>query len=405
MEEHPKTSRLILRGFAVMGLTLACLVLISIVLELLGADAKISGLFYDSESGWRLYAKQPWISLYRFGTIPGLLLGIVALGVWIFSLSYPRVAPWRRYALLVLLTIVVGGGIVVNGFLKPYWGRPRPVQTQIFDGAWEYRAPLSPGVPGKGTSFPCGHCTMGFVFVSLWFVRRKSPGLAWAGLCSGLAWGGFLSAARVVQGAHFTSDAIWSLGVILLTAQGLYYFVLRIPAHEEKAANAPGIPATEQLGTETVESPEKSVSERKAPGKRRLAIAFVILAGLMTLFFLSRRPVYEALHVPIYLVTGTERLILVTNVEPSRVTISHLPIELAQLRFESQGFGLPFSKWITHLFVKDYNKTREYWVLMETRGYFSEMDHFVVIQMPQALKDVTSVDLRIEPDAAFPKRP
>ncbi|MDI6795462.1 MAG: phosphatase PAP2 family protein [Desulfatibacillaceae bacterium] len=405
MEDRPKSSRFFVRGLAVMGLTLVCLVAISLVMEFLGADAKISGLFYDAQGGWSLYAKQPWISLYKFGTIPGLLLGLGALGVWIFSLSYPRIAPWRRYALLVLLTIVVGGGIVVNGFLKPYWGRPRPVQTQIFDGAWEYRSPLSPGVPGRGTSFPCGHCTMGFVFVSLWFVRRKSPAIAWAGLCGGLVWGGFLSAARVVQGAHFTSDALWSLGVILLSAQGLYYFVLRIPAHEEQGAKPPGIPAAVQSGPEDADSTDKSLSAKKTPGKRRLVIAFVILAGLMTLFFLTRRPVYEALHVPIYLVTGTEKLILVTNVEPSRVTVSYLPIELARLRFESQGFGLPFSKWITHLFVKDYNKTREYWVLMETRGYFSEMDHFIVIQMPQALKDVTSVEMRIEPDAVFPQKP
>jgi membrane-associated PAP2 superfamily phosphatase len=405
VKERLKNSRLLFQGLAAMGITLACLVLVSLVMEFFGADAKISGLFYDTESGWGLYSKQPWISIYKFGTIPGLLLGITALGVWIFSLSSPRIAPWRRYALLVLLTMVIGGGLVVNGFLKPYWGRPRPSQTQIFDGAWEYRPPLSPGVPGRGTSFPCGHCTMGFVFVSLWFVRRKSPALAWAGLCGGLAWGGFVSAARVVQGAHFTTDALWSLGVILLTAQGLYYFVLRIRAHEEQAAGPPDADAGTISGPEDAGGLQQGNTAETRPGKRRLLLAFAILAGLMSLFFLTRRPVYEALHVPLYLVAGTERLILVTNVEPGKISISHLPIELARLRFESCGFGLPFSTWKTHLFVKDYDLTREYWVLIETGGYYSEMDHTIEIQMPEALKGITRVELRIEPAPTFPGRP
>jgi membrane-associated PAP2 superfamily phosphatase len=41
-----------------------------------------------------------------------------------------------------------------------------------------------------------------------------------------------LSLARIVQGAHFVSDTLWSFGTMMLISGILYYFVLRIPSQE-----------------------------------------------------------------------------------------------------------------------------------------------------------------------------
>ena len=124
--------------------------------------------------------------------------------------------------------------LIVNGILKPYWGRPRPNQIQELGGQYVYRHVLNPGIPGKGKSFPSGHSTMGFIFVSLIYFHRKSRSAAWIGGISGIVYGSVISAARVVQGAHFVTDCIWSLGVIWMVATISYYHVLRIPSAERK---------------------------------------------------------------------------------------------------------------------------------------------------------------------------
>jgi len=113
--------------------------------------------------------------------------------------------------------------------MKDYWGRPRPIQIREFVGQWEYRQVLSAGTPGKGKSFPCGHATMGFIFLSLCFLRRRSRAVAASGLIAGIGLGGVVSAGRVVQGAHFLSDAVWSLGIVIIVSAALYYLILRIP--------------------------------------------------------------------------------------------------------------------------------------------------------------------------------
>ena len=197
-------------------------------------DLKITGQFFRPDTGWYLKDAQPWRFLYDYGTIPGLLLTVGSLILFFAGYFRKRFRNWQKYMLLVLLTSILGGGIIVNSILKPYWGRPRPGQIKEFGGMWDYRHPYQPGTPGKGQSFPCGHCTMGFLFTSLVFFRRKSRPIAYAGGAFGLVYGSALGVARIVQGGHYPSDVLWSLGVILSVATVLYFFVLRIPDHESQ---------------------------------------------------------------------------------------------------------------------------------------------------------------------------
>jgi membrane-associated PAP2 superfamily phosphatase len=220
------------RGYFWVGGTVGALLLFTWVWSAMGMDLRVSALFFDPTRGWVFHDRQPWYGLYRYGTIPGIVFSAGALLGWAAGFRHRRLASWRPYLLLVVLTTVIGSGIIVNTVLKPYWGRPRPDQCTVFGGQWEYRDIHQPGTPGKGASFPSGHASIAFVFIVLYGFQRRSPRLALIGGTAGLGYGGLMSITRVVQGAHFAADTVWSLGVMALTAQVLYYFVLRIPARD-----------------------------------------------------------------------------------------------------------------------------------------------------------------------------
>ena len=52
---------------------------------------------------------------------------------------------------------------------------------------------------------------------------QNQRGWALAALLIGLAYGSLMGVGRIVQGAHFPSDVVWSWGVTFLTAAVLYY--------------------------------------------------------------------------------------------------------------------------------------------------------------------------------------
>ncbi|MCP3951229.1 MAG: phosphatase PAP2 family protein, partial [Desulfobacterales bacterium] len=227
------------RGWlTVAGLTVA-LVAVTAVLTSAGTDLRLAGWFYDPGRGWFLGQAQPWQWLYQYGTIPGLVVTLVALVGWFVTRIRRDLAVWRPYCLIVVLTTLIASGILVNAVLKQYWGRPRPDQITDFGGQWTYRDVHRPGIPGQGGSFPSGHCAMGFTLVSLFFIHRRSKLIAYVGGGAGILLGGALSVTRIVQGAHFLTDTLWSLGLNLIVAAALYYLVLKIPVGRQRAAPVP----------------------------------------------------------------------------------------------------------------------------------------------------------------------
>ncbi|MFZ5761046.1 MAG: phosphatase PAP2 family protein [Thermodesulfobacteriota bacterium] len=247
-------------------LPLALLLLMTLVFTLFDLDRTISGLFYRPGEGWFLSRQPLWQWLHRQGTIPGILLTLGCLLLWLASHYFSHLSQWRKPCLVVVLTAVLAAGLLVNAVLKQYWGRPRPSQTIEYGGQWEYRPIFPPGTPGKGASFPCGHCTMGFLFLATAAFYPRSKSLAVAGVATGVVLGALLSAARIVQGAHFTSDTLWSFGLIIATASGLMVWLPQTTAESAK---------------------ERSAAQRTKRFWLTLATLVVIL--LMTAVFLTRR--------------------------------------------------------------------------------------------------------------------
>jgi membrane-associated PAP2 superfamily phosphatase len=200
---------------------------------LVDMDPHLSRYFYDptAASQWFLKSAVPWIWLYRYGELPALVLAIGAALIWCGSLCRRSWAGYRRACALVVLAVMLGPGLLVNGVLKPLWGRPRPGQTELFGGSRPYQHWWQPGEIGSGRSFPSGHAAMGYVLVlgACLVPPCRSAWLRGLVLGGALAYGSLLGATRVIQGGHFLSDVLWS-GSLMCFLVAILQAVLLTPA-------------------------------------------------------------------------------------------------------------------------------------------------------------------------------
>ena len=161
--------------------------------------------------------------MYTFGVLPGWILAVGSLLIFILSYFYPYWKPWRRYVLLPLLTMIVGAGLLVDKSFKEYWGRPRPKQVIEFGGTQQFRPFYKPNFfsqPEPSKSFPSGHSSMGFLFFSAALAGQRlgKRKLYLAGIITTLFLGILLGYARMAQGGHFFSDIIFSAAIMGWTA-------------------------------------------------------------------------------------------------------------------------------------------------------------------------------------------
>ncbi len=326
----------------------------------LDLDRTVSAFFYSRTDAWYLGKRQPWRLLYEYGTLPGLALALGSLIGYLVCRLRNLSRRWRHGFLVVVLTTVIGAGGLVNALLKPYWGRPRPSQTVEFGGTLTYRPFYAPGEPGRGKSFPCGHCTMGFVFLSLLCFRRTAPALAWSGAAAGILLGVLLSAARIVQGGHYLSDTLWSMGIICLVAVCLHFFVFRLPAAGDETA-AP--------------------ISRKT---RALMIGGVLLALLVMVgAFLTRRPYYNVRQFPFALPETAAQLAVITNVPLEQQRVVYKDIPRPRLVLHSHGFGRPSSVRHVRFAIGEQDAGLVIRADMSRSGFFSELDHQVEVWLPE----------------------
>lgn len=348
---------------------LAALVLITVIFTLFDWDRRIAALFYRDGQGWYLGDQPLWAWLHEYGTIPGIILTLAALITWLAGFYVRRLKPWRKPCLIVVLTTLLAAGLLVNAVLKQYWGRPRPGQTTEFGGKWEYRPIFPPGTPGKGASFPCGHCTMGFVFLAMAAFRRQSKTLAYGGVVVGVGLGGLLSAARVVQGAHFVSDTIWSLGIVgmMATALMLYWPRGRTAApYDDAEPMSPRRRTWITIGT---------------------VVAIVIISG----GFMTRRPYYNTMVYPLDLSLPTETIRIRINADPESVLIQYAELDDGRLKVDAHGFGWMEFDYQMGFGTQKVDRALNVTLHVEARSYFSELDHALTLVLPERIKHQVEV--------------
>jgi lipid A 4'-phosphatase len=315
---------------------------------------------------WPAASRQPWLLLYWSAPWVTASLALAGMALLVTGLVRRRLRRWRTHGLFILVTVAVGPGLIINAILKDHWGRPRPRQIVECGGRLDYVAPLLPA-DTHGKSFPCGHCSVGFLYgLGWWLWRRRRPLRAIGSLAVGLALGTLLGLGRMAAGGHFPSDIVWSGLIAYGVAHALYYYVLRIPAREDRRAVV--YPRLE-----------------RNPGLRRATVAAAVLLGSGIVFGgLLATPHYRDLADQVRLAE------LPARPESVEVWVDTLDVEVEltdEPRTEIEcagsihGFGLPTNRSRATWEVADAPAaTLRYRVTLT--GWFTDIDGIARIRLP-----------------------
>jgi lipid A 4'-phosphatase len=206
---------------------------------------------------WPMMETYPWKALYDWGIYPAWILGGGGLVFWVATFVWTKLEPWRDAGLFYGLLLLIGPGVIVNGVLKPFWGRPRPNNVVAFGGQREFLPVLVWGRGQDESSFPSGHASTGFYLMAPAFVcYRRRRRLALAFLLLGLVSGGVMGLTRIVAGGHFPSDVLWAWAIVYFSALAIaapFRFGDSIPPIWKRSAAMPALkphydmlPAAEQ---------------------------------------------------------------------------------------------------------------------------------------------------------------
>lgn len=345
------------------------LIILTVIISNLDWDLKLQRLFYQQDSPQPWYQKNYplWSWLYHYGPIPAIIMTLIAVTLLIVGYFKSNYLKFRKYSLLILLTLILGPGLIINGILKDHWGRPRPRQIQEFGGNWEFREIWQQGIPGKGKSFPCGHCSMGFIFIVLYFsFKQKNRIIARSSFAFSLCYGALIGMARIAQGGHFLSDVLWAGGITYFTAAFLYYNVLKILLTK----------IDETIQIKSTARAEKNIQ------KKFLMIFFLVGAlTLLIFFFLFSKPVFKEYRDSVKAEADFNYIQLILNMDCA-ATISLLPDRSANpvsVEAVIQGFGYPKYQFQNQLLKNYQHDTLEVRYNLLTNGFFYELDVAVKI--------------------------
>lgn len=195
-------------------------------------DLTMTNFFYLPTHGFPSNAFYDF--LYNYGVIPAQLLFCLSTIILFLGCFFKKWKKWHAPALTLVLSLLIGGGLIIHVILKDHWGRPRPKQTIEFEGTQPFRPYYYPNFfhqPEPSKSFPCGHCTMGFYFFTLALAAKKLNfrKTFWTALILSLVLGIGLSIARIAQGGHFFSDTLISALIMWLAACTCTYWLLPHP--------------------------------------------------------------------------------------------------------------------------------------------------------------------------------
>jgi hypothetical protein len=285
--------------------------------------------------------------------------------------------------MLVLLGLVVGPGLLANALFKDHWQHPRPRDLIEFGGPLHYVPSPLIGTEG-GASFPCGHCSVGFMFAAGWWIwRRRRPAWAAASLAGGLALGALLGVGRMAAGAHFLSDIVWSALLAFAVLHVLWYRILPMPAAERVAAE----------GIHTLDGLPVRATTTRGELWRRLSTLAAALAGAGVLLALFAAPHGTVLSARVALDAASPRILAVAA-DTANVTLIFTDAPSDELRIDGElhGFGVPGSRLAAHVeVISQAHPALRYRI--ESRGWLTDVDGMATLRVPAAAFDRVSVSL------------
>jgi membrane-associated PAP2 superfamily phosphatase len=331
-------------------------------------DIRAAGVFFQRghlDGPWFM-ERAGWVQMFYYA--PPVLVGALLLAVvWGFVVGTlrPEARRWRGAAAFLLITLILGPGVLVNAVFKDHWGRPRPKHITEFDGTQTYRPPLLKGDAGTAQSFPAGHPSVAFAYAAVFLLLRpKRPRLAWVVFAFSTLIGVGMGAARMAAGGHFLSDVLWSALLTWWAAWFAYYFIVRV---ERESSSL--------LGSE---------ADRRAERWKNLAMAagvLVLVAGVLLATPTNKR---SALNWPVT-VSPPEAVLLVAPGAQVRVRVAGAEtLPALGLRQSIQGFGLPGNHLKVRTDPLEPVATWKYTGL--ARGYYTELENTLEVTVRSGLR-------------------
>jgi lipid A 4'-phosphatase len=152
-------------------------------------------------------------------------LGLYGLRRFGYAVAY---APSGLQAAFLVATMAIGPGLIVNLGLKDHSHRPRPMHTQDFGGAAEFRPWYRfDGACRTNCSFVSGEGSEAF-----WMVAPASlapPPLRPLAIGGALLFGVLTSLLRMAFGGHYFSDVLLAGLITLIVARGGWMLFFRPP--------------------------------------------------------------------------------------------------------------------------------------------------------------------------------
>jgi len=191
-------------------------------------DLAISRAFYDAAKQDFPLRFQPtlvWLRAESMWVITALIApAVIAVAVKLI-LPFTRMLMSGRAALFLIVTLMLGPGLLVNATMKDYWPRSRPIDVPQFNGDERFVPWWDPrGVCPKNCSFVAGESAG--AFWTLAPAALTPPHWRPLAYAAALAFGAAVGALRVAFGGHFFTDVVFAgvfVFLIVCVVYGAFY--------------------------------------------------------------------------------------------------------------------------------------------------------------------------------------
>jgi lipid A 4'-phosphatase len=209
---------------------LAIAVVVGIVFGVDGRfDIDISALFYQPKPNLFQLSTPLWAQQAREAA--RLLIALIAAPAFLAIIG-KLILPRRRMliegraALLIVVTLALGPGLIANTLLKDHWGRVRPVDIIQFGGTGHFTPWWDPrGDCPNNCSFIAGEAAGAF-----WTLGPASfapPQWRLVAYGAALAFGAAVGVLRIGAGGHFFTDVVFAGVVMYLLLWSLHGLIFR----------------------------------------------------------------------------------------------------------------------------------------------------------------------------------
>ncbi|MCB2425985.1 phosphatase PAP2 family protein [Methylophaga pinxianii] len=197
-----------------------------ILLDYGSLDLKIAGYLYSLEGNQWLLRKH-WFTTDVLHTGGRWLNYIAVICVLVITVVYSftkqskpdRARAWQALSLSLFVSFVT------VSYLKTLTNIDCPWSLALFGGNQPYLtffSDRSDDLP-LAHCFPAGHASIGYAWVSLYFMLRVvKPQWRYFGLCLGLGLGLLFGISQQLRGAHFVSHDLTTLFICLISSHAIF---------------------------------------------------------------------------------------------------------------------------------------------------------------------------------------